>query len=125
MVKLVNILLEYIKPEEAYDDEDSLQTVIDRRRDVGVLGNHYSFLRDKIEKEGLLIKKVEKNPQGLYIVYRPGSEKKVERLEKIANKYGGYLSYKATPEETREIGGLLSYDPEEVEKYIKSKYSIE
>ena len=43
-------------------------------------------------------------------------------LAKIANKYGGYLSYEATEQESRRIGELLGYDKKDVDGYINKNY---
>jgi hypothetical protein len=36
----------------------------------------------------------------------------------IAEKYNGYLSYKADENDTRRIGQILEYKPEEIEAFI-------
>jgi hypothetical protein len=58
-----------------------------------------------------------------WIIYKDGYEKQAQRLVDIAKKYGGYLSYKATEEETREIGKLLEYDEASIEDFIRKNYS--
>lgn len=120
MVKLSNILLEYIEPEDADTDDKSVQTIIDKKRDLAAIGGKIDLeLGLKIKNAGLKIKKVENDLNGLYIIYKPGSEVKAEELANIAKKYGGLLSYKATPEDSERIGKLLSYSPESIKQYIQ------
>lgn len=53
------------------------------------------------------------------IVYR--NKEKALRLYEIARKNNGYLADK-TSEEAREIGELLGYYKEEIDKYIQKRY---
>jgi hypothetical protein len=113
---------EAIEPSEAYTEEGSLDTIISGKRDIGTLFRPDFDTRIKVESNGLKIRKIEKNPQDVYIVYRPGSEERVEELLAITDKYDGYLSYKATKEETVRIGQILGYSQDSINKFISEKY---
>lgn len=115
-----SILEQYIEPEDAYTDEKSIQTLIDKKRDVAAIGGKINLeLGKKIKDAKLGIIKVDNDGNGLYIIYKPGSESKANELASIAKKYGGLLSYKATPEDSERIGQLLSYNPEKIKQYIQ------
>ena len=67
----------------------------------------------------------EKAPEGeAHIIYvnTPEAKIKAQKLLKIANSHGGYLNDQ-TPEEAKEIGRLLDYDPEDTERYIARRYN--
>lgn len=113
---------EEIDPSEAYTDKGSLKTVIDGKRKIGTLHRPTKDLIRKIESLGLKLRKIESNPQDVYIVYRPDSEKDVDELVSIADKYEGYLSYKATKEDTIRIGQLLGYSQDSINKFVAEKY---
>ena len=113
---------EAIEPSEAHTAEGVLDTIIKGKRDIGTLYRPKDDIRKKVEQNGLKLRKIAKNPQGVYIVYRPGSEDAVEELHAITDKYDGYLSYKATKEETIRIGQLLGYSQEAINKYIEKNY---
>ena len=124
MIKLLNILFETIDPSEARNDMDSLKTVIDNKRNVCFLirntnqPSQWNKIEELIKQHGLKSMYVKGNPGDAYVVYRPGSENQATKLKDIAEKYGGYLSAKASETDTRKIGELLEYDPEEVEKFV-------
>jgi len=128
MVKLLDILLEqYIDPSEALEDLSSLKTVIDGKRNVcflvkdAVTTSEWNKIQKLITDNGLKSMYVRGNEGDAYVVYRPGSENQATKLKDVAEKYGGYLHYKASDKDTREIGKLLQYDPEAVEEYIKNR----
>lgn len=115
-----NTIMEYIDPEEADTDEKSIQTIIDKKRDVAAIGGKISLLLGKkIQDAKLGIIRVNNDTGGLYVIYKPGSESKANELATIAKKYGGLLSYKATPEDSERIGQLLSYNPEKIKQYVQ------
>lgn len=123
-----NFLNETIRAEEAYRDKSGIQTVIDGKRDIGWItvkaavdvSNDEFWNLVKTHNLGTI--KIPKNPYDAYIYYRKGAEKKAKELENIANKYGGYLSYEATKEESRRIGELLGYDKKDIDAYIFKNY---
>ena len=120
-------LKEEISAEEAQDDVSSLQTIIDKKRNVGFFTlegiNSPETFWEIVDENNLKSLEVEKNPHDAHIIYRPGSEKEANELKDIANKYNGYLSYKATDEDTRRIGQLLGYKAEDIESYIDRRKS--
>lgn len=118
----VNKIEEEIDPSEAYTEQGSLDTIIRGKRDMGTLSRPTAGVRKKVEENGLKLRKIDKNPYDVYIVYRPGSEDKVDELLTITDKYGGYLSYEATKEETIRIGQLLGYTQEAIDKFVSKKY---
>ena len=119
---------ESIRAEEAYRDKSAIQTVIDGKRDIGWIAVKASVDVSKDEFLNLVKTfnlgtiKITKNPFDVYIYFRKGSEKKAKELEKIANKYGGYLSFEASEQESRRIGELLGYDKKDIDQYINKNY---
>lgn len=119
---------EEIDPEEAYGDKKSIQTVIDGKRKLGFVvldGLDSSFTErkfwDTVQNKNLGVIKVPSHPNRAYIFYRKGAENEANELKAIAEKYGGYLSYKATDEDARKIGQLLGYKAEAIEDYIEKR----
>jgi hypothetical protein len=131
MIKLLDILSEMIRASEAYTDKGAMQTIIDRKRNVGWLvrgatdPKDWEELQGMIQQNGLKTMHVEGNEYDAYIVYRPGHEKQAHELKDIAEKYGGFLAWNATEEDSRKIGELLEYDPEDIEDYIKQNKTIQ
>ena len=117
------IIKEFIDPSEAHNEVDSVQTLCDGKRGVAFLAgmsDHVTnIVGDMISRCNLEFFKVPSNPHKAYIVYRQGYEKQAHHLLYIAEKYGGYLDAMATEEDSRKIGELLEYDPNEVENFIK------
>lgn len=120
--KYIDFLIESIDPSEAYTDEGVLDTIIKGKKNIGTLHRPPLWMKKLIERYGLKLIKIDLNPQDLFIVYRPGSEKQVDELLSIANKYGGYLSYRATKDETIRIGQLLDYHQDKIDQYVKERY---
>lgn len=117
------ILFEDISRDEANDNHKSIQTLIDKKRDVAFV-NVNEFLNSIIVKGGLeKIRVPENDDYNTYVVYRKGAEAKAKELWNIAKKYGGYLSFKATDDDARRIGQLLSYKPSDIENYIERRRS--
>jgi len=121
-------LLETIKAEEAYRDENAIQTVIDGKRDLGFITLIGTVLDSKdefwklVKKGRLKTLKVPSSKHEAYIYFRPGAEKKANELKDIAEKYGGYLSWEATEKESRRIGELLNYTKKDIDQYINKNY---
>ena len=116
--------LESINPSKVKNDKDSFFSVYNDERGICFLGRKYPFYLDLAEKKGLKIIEIPKDTKDdpiSYIIYNKEKEKEAKELQNIALKYDGYLSYKATAEETYKIGILLEYDEELVKKHIKSK----
>lgn len=111
-------LSEEIKASEAYSDINSIKTIVDGKRDVAFIeATTYNYLMCKYY--GLKVLKVK---SGLnYIVYKKGAEDRANELLDIANKYGGFLHWEASDEDTRRIGQLLSYSESDIENHLKTR----
>jgi len=120
----MNILKEVISASEAYNDLNAVQTVVDGKRGVAFVA--WKTMPDKyVEPVKSLIKDnhlksmyVKGNKYDAYVIYAPGFEKDATELKNIAEKYGGYLHYDASEEDSRRIGQLLGYKESEIEDYI-------
>ena len=127
---------EDIDASEAHYDEDALQTVINGRRGVALIGfGETPIMRTMVDgarhKQRAIdaglnlipIKQSEVSHQGLdmNIVYRNGFEKQARRLYDIMMSHGGYVADK-TPEEAREIGKIFDYTEDSIEDYVRRKY---
>jgi hypothetical protein len=119
---------ESIRAEAAYRDRSAIQTVIDGKRNMGFI-TIVSSVDTSREEFWKLIKThnletihLPGNEYDAYIYYRKGAERGAQELAKIANRYGGYLSYEATERESRRIGELLGYDRRDIDAYIKKNY---
>lgn len=120
-MKLFSIF-EAIKRDEAKTDLDSLQTVIDGKRDVGFITIDKSII-DFIEENGIRIipvRMVDNNTM-VGIIYRDGSKHRALDLYQIAKSKGGYLKDE-TPKEAEDIGALLGYHEDDVRNYVWRKY---
>jgi len=119
---------ESIRAEEAYRDRGAIQTVIDGKRDMGfiTIKSSVDVSREEFWKlvkiHDLSTIHLPQNEYDAYIYYRKGAERGAQELAKIANRYGGYLSYEATERESRRIGELLGYDRRDIDSYIKKNY---
>jgi len=110
-------LSEEIRANEAYSDYNSIKTIVDGKRDIAFVGSStYLYLISKFY--GLKVIKVPNSPN--YIVYKKGAEDNAKELLNIANKYGGFLHWQATDEDSRRIGQLLNYNESDIEDYIKN-----
>lgn len=117
-------LKEEIGAEEAYQDESAIQTVLDGKRDLGLISLKTSPMPEEtfwdiVEKNGLKVLKIPSNPYRTYVYYRKDAESKANALKDIAEKYGGFLAYDATDEDSRVIGRLLGYREKDIEDYIE------
>jgi hypothetical protein len=127
-VKVCKGLMEDIDPEEAQTNIDSVQTIVDGKRNIafvvekGDTPNNWEKVTKMIADNELKSMYVKGNPHHAYVVYTPETEKIAIELKTIAEKYNGYLSSNATAEDTRRIGQLLDYDPEQIELFIKDRY---
>lgn len=124
MIKLADILKEVIKADDAYRDEDAIQTVIDGRRNLGFIAVKASTMKEEdiwntIKNGGLETVEVKGNAHDAYIYYRPGAKAEALELKAIAEKYGGYLLHNTPDEDSRRIGQLLGYNPADIEAYIE------
>lgn len=117
-------LNETIDPSEAMDDKSSIQTIIDGKRNVAFITTFNSSISASINSNKLRTLQIheidEVDPmKKKWIIYKPEAEEDARKLLKITNDNDGYL--RGTPEEQREIGRILNYDPEKVEAFIKKE----
>ena len=117
------IISETIKAVEANNDLKSLETIINGNRGVGTVelskhGIYTSLYLKMIKDNNLHLISLPENRSGLHVVYVDGYEDRAQELAKLANSYGGYLSSKASEDDTRKIGELLSYDKQDIEDFI-------
>ena len=129
-----------IRAEEAYDDKNALQTVIDGKRPLCWIciskqtftlnGEEYcitsgiddDYFWDKVKENNLKTIGVKSGPHSkTYICYREGGGDDAKELLEIAQKYGGYLHYDATESDTRRIGELLNYDNGDIDDFISKR----
>lgn len=119
-----NQLKKIIRASQAYNALDSMLTIKNDLRDVAFI----SFIgagkenREKMnqilnDNKDLLLLKVEGATN--YIIFKEPAIEKAMELKNLAEKYGGYLSGHATEEDSRRIGELLSYHPDDIEDYIQ------
>jgi hypothetical protein len=119
-----------IKASEASDDLNSVLTVAKGKRGlsfVTIKSNPDYILKGiyfLVKNYDLQSMYVNGNPYDAYIIYMKGFEKDAMELKSIAEKYNGFLSAKATEEDSRRIGQLLSYDPRDIEDYINRNREI-
>jgi len=110
---------ETIDPIEAHFPEESIQTVIDKKRDVG-----YHMLTNK-ELEILRLNNIKyikvprKDKLNYYIFYN--DEEQALKLLEISQLHDGILKDNSF-EEAVEIGRLLGYNTISIDKYVFDKY---
>jgi hypothetical protein len=113
---------EDIDAKEAYTEYNSVKTIIDGKRDIAFTTLFSPIVSIMIRLNGL--KKMKLPQSDNYIVYRKDAIDKAKELYDIANKYGGFLHYDATEEDSRKIGKLLGYKESDIEKYIEHNMKI-
>jgi len=116
-------LKEEIAAKEAYEDESAIQTVLDGKRELGVISLSDSSVSEEkfweiVKDNNLKTLQIPSSPFKLHIYYIKGAENKAKELKDIAEKYDGFLSYNATEEDSRRIGELLGYRKEDIDDYI-------
>lgn len=124
----IAMLVEYIHPSEAHGTVDAVRTLCDGKRGVAMVStspkvmssSDFEKVMEMVSDCDLNSIHIPSNEFDSYFVFVGGYEQQAKRLLQIAEKYGGYLAYNASEEDTREIGELLEYEPEEVEKFIRN-----
>jgi tRNA nucleotidyltransferase/poly(A) polymerase len=119
-------LNEEIDASEAYHDEGVIRTMIQGRKDVGIITFkvYPQLLKMAIENDfGIIPVEQVDHKLDTSIVYRktPRGEANAKKLHEIMKSHGGYVSDK-TPEEAREIGKLLDYSDESINSFIQRIY---
>lgn len=120
-----NLIKETIHPSEVYSDVNSVRTVCDGKRNIAMVASwgtsdrDWDKIQEMVSDNDLDSKKIPSNRHDGYVIFKHGHEKQADRFIEIVERYGGYASSDATDDETREIGKLLEYNPEEIEKFIQ------
>jgi hypothetical protein len=119
-----------IRAESVIHDEDSVKSVINGQRDCCFLVMSTQRIIDprpsiqalsEAINHGLNLLPVRNRKDGVaFVVYRR-NERLAKELVEYAERRKGYLSDE-TAEEARYVGGLLSYDAADIEKYVEKKY---
>jgi hypothetical protein len=110
-----------MNPDLAKNHLSSLYTVLKGMRGVGFFGGATLVDFIKLDESGL--KYIIIGVNEAYVFYNKGYEKQAERLAVIAKKNNGFLPVK-NPDETREIGLLLGYDPQAVDEFVKKHFPM-
>jgi len=122
------LLKEEISRDEVVTDIESVQTIVDGRRgvayiaEIGTPSEDWKAIQDMIRDNHLKAMHVKGNENNAFVVYAQGHEKDAMELKGIAEKYGGYLAWNATKEDSRRIGELLNYKKSEIDDYIAQNY---
>jgi hypothetical protein len=138
-VDLKNPLNESIEPSEAYNNYDSVMSIIKGKRNIGQItyakpndeeslnkGLTNNQLVKIINEAGLEAIKIKSNEHNNWIIYKPGYEKEVKELNAIAEKYGGYFPTKeGKPEDVIRIGQLLGYNQSAIDTFIQKNFQIQ
>ena len=118
---------EEINASDATNDESSIQTVIDGKRNLGFITPKvsssvpYDKFLDIVKKHDLGVLEVPSNDYGAFIFYNKKAKKEAEELRDIAEKYGGYLAWDASEKDSRRIGQLLGYKQQDIDDYINKQ----
>jgi len=118
---------EQIDASEAYDGVGTIQTVIDGKRNVGLIATfNKPNLLNMIKTGGLNTIPVEQahHNAATYIIYNNNGKNDALKLHEYMKSKDGYVSDE-TPEEARYIGKLLGYTPNSVEQYVNRRYGQE
>lgn len=127
-------IIEDISRDDANRDSNSVDTVINKQRNVGfipVRGKEGQYELNRAIKAGLgLIKFRQDTPDKIaYVIYNHGHEKQAQELANIAIKHGGYLPagphQGITAEEVYRIGRLLEYNRDEVIDFVCTKFNLD
>ena len=116
-------LYEEISPKEGLG-VSAIQTIVDGRRNVAFIHTPTEEELELIGRNSLGSIKVPKNPHDAWIIYSPHAEKEARELLGIAVKYNGFLSDKATDEDSRRIGQLLGYKESDIDSYIAKRHQM-
>lgn len=122
-----DVISESIKASEAYNEIDSIQTIIDGKRDIGFIGfnNINEKMRDIIRfavNNGVKLIEVGNREKGkAWVIYKNNKDRALS-LAEFASSKNGYLNDQ-TPEEAMFVGKLLGYSDDSIEEYITKRYS--
>lgn len=119
---------ESIHPSDAYTDDNSINTVINNRRDIATVIpnnlNQAQKYKKIINNHGLnyiVVNKPSKPSLSIWVIYRDADRAK--KLVEYMKNHEGFLS-DYTPEEAWYVGKLLEYDDNSIMEYIQKRYGI-
>jgi tRNA nucleotidyltransferase/poly(A) polymerase/GNAT superfamily N-acetyltransferase len=117
-----SLMNENIEASEVYSNDDSIKTVIGKKRDIGFVEINKAIFQS-LEKYriGVIPVRMVTAYVMMAIIYHQTAKDKALRLFNIVKQHNGYLKDK-TPEEAREIGQLLGYTERSIAEYIRRKY---
>lgn len=107
-----------IRASEAFNTEGSISTVIEGKRNVGWLIIDSKDIFTILDNNSISYLRVKSSKHECYVIFRESHKQDALDLIAIADKYDGYLHFNASDEDTRRIGQLLSYHPDDVEEFI-------
>jgi tRNA nucleotidyltransferase/poly(A) polymerase len=115
-----SIVNEEIDASDAYDLNGSLNTLINGKREVGLIVDMNRDIIKKLNDNNINVLPIQRGDQKSYIIYT--NKEKALRLRDIMNSHGGYASDKS-PEEAREIGEIFGYSKKSIDDFIKKHYN--
>jgi len=122
------LLKEEISRDDVVTDIESVRTIVDGRRgvayvaEIGTDPRDWKAIQNMVKDNHLKAMHVKGNEHNAFVVYAQGHEKDAMELKSIAEKYGGYLAWNASKEDSRRIGELLNYKKSEIDDYIAQNY---
>jgi hypothetical protein len=115
-------IYEEIHPSEAFTPYNAIKTIVDGKRNVGLVNVYYDEKNKDIWKfigvNKLKLLKVSSNPYNMFVVYRDGYSNEANELKEIIDRNGGFATPKASFDDTFRIGKLLGYYEEDIKSYI-------
>lgn len=126
-------MISEIKASEAYEDGDSVQTVIDGKRDLAFVAISAQKLVDPRRSINALQLAINANlnlmpvpgrTEGVAFVVYKQNKAAAKKLADYAAAHDGYLSDNS-PEEARYVGKLLGYDDADIEAFVNRVYKKE
>lgn len=117
-------LNEDVDASETYTDDGALKTLINGRRNVGLIATyHKPRVIKKLKRSRLNLIPVQQTNHDvdMNIVYSDAGKADAEKFYKYMMSKGGYVK-DTTPDEAKYIGRLLGYTDASIWKYIEKKY---
>lgn len=122
--QMENLIKNYINPHEAYNDVDSVKTVCDGKRGIAFVSeggiSEFEQIVELVSDHDLGSIKVPNSKHDAYVIFNRDFIADAKELAHIAKLNDGYLPSEGDERTIRRIGELLSYDPDEVEQFIRN-----
>lgn len=121
-LKISSIVNEEIDASEAYGADGTVNTLINGKRDVGLLlmNNLDADVRNNLSMHNInAIPIIRKDGTKSFIIYT--NKANALKLRDHMNAHNGYAA-DTTPEEAVEVGKLLGYTDKSINNYIKSRF---